>query len=146
MHPKTHTKHRTPNATTKTKTTHSPTKRTTAGKNHKKEQKKETKSYKQGEDYVIYADDTNFLLQEEKPENTTTRLQHYSTLTKTRRVKIQWGKVKLLTRKKKTQTPTMLPHPYNQIQTATTGTVLGGKLTCANTRNHPHSTDSQRPK
>ena len=51
----------------------------------------ETEAYKQSEDHIIYADDTKFLLRDETTQQLTTRMEHYSILTRPRMVKIQWG-------------------------------------------------------
>ena len=40
------------------------------------------RTYKQNENYLIFADDTNLLLPEEPPQETIQRLKHYSILTK----------------------------------------------------------------
>jgi len=82
----------------------------------------------QEEDAILYSDDANLLLEQEKQEQTIIRLQNYAEATKSRQLKIQWGKVKLLTRKTKQSQQQTFPHPYNEIQDSKTGMVLGKQI------------------
>ena len=53
------------------------------------------------EDEIIYADDTKlFMPPEDNPEQILQKLNNYKKLTTTRKLKINWKKVRLLTNKK----------------------------------------------
>ena len=66
-------------------------------------------------DAIIYAGDTNLLLYEKEQRKFITRMNHYQTLTQSRQLIIQWGKVALLTRQIKQINVRNPIEPFNQI-------------------------------
>ena len=81
------------------------------------------------EEEVIFPDDTNIISQNETIWQLTKWLQNYSMSTRTRKVKIHWGEVHIITRKgEHEQLKQQLPTPYNQIKPGTQGKVLGEQI------------------
>ena len=64
-------------------------------------------------------------------------------ITQTRKLRINWDKVLLLARQTKTKQTQEFPHPYGQIQTNKTGTVLG-KTQHARTETTSHPTQTTK--
>ena len=112
---------------------------TQLGKNYKETPKQKNtigKLEKTNEDEIIYADDAKLFPPPESDHiNTHRKLHNYNLFTKTRKLKINWEKVKLLTNKTKTHIK-KLPPPYNEIEETKTATILGKQINIHN-RNDP---------
>ena len=79
---------------------------------------------------VIYADDANIVIDLDATQKITQKLLNYGSLTKTRDVKIHWGKVGIVARlKDHGELKTQLPHSFNLPITETSGKVLGNIYT-----------------
>ena len=101
-------------------------------KNNKNIQEPKDQIKKSNEDEIIYADDTKlFLPNEDNPEQILQKLNNYKDLTKTRKLKINWNKVRLLTNKRNSVIK-KFPPPYNEIQTTKNITILGKKINVHN--------------
>ena len=70
----------------------------------------------QGEEFILYADDINLLIQQEEETSTNIRLANYEKATKSRQVEIKWGKVKFLAKGKEKALRENTPRPFNQIK------------------------------
>ena len=77
-------------------------------------------------DAYVYADDTNLVAEQDTAPQIAQKLENYSTVTESRHVGINWGKVEIIARKKEHATPKAgLPHPFNKAMTKTPGKALG---------------------
>lgn len=80
--------------------------------------------------YVIYADDTNLLIEREQETQTLEqKTSNYCRVAETRQLAIQWAKVALLTKTKKQNAPiNKMPAPFNEIQEKQADRALGRKV------------------
>ena len=73
-------------------------------------------------DEVIYADDTNMITEQDTVPRISKKLQNYSTVTYSRNVNINWGKVDIVARKKEHGGLIAgLPPPFNKVKIADIG-------------------------
>jgi len=81
------------------------------------------------EDEVIYADDTDVIAEQDTITQISQKLVNYSTVSFSRDVNINWGKVGIIARTKgHGELIAGLPHPFSKAIMGTTGNAIGEEI------------------